>query len=58
MGRTAVITGASRGIGYAVALALAEGGFDIAAVALPDVERMAELAASCGTRRSRSSTGG
>jgi NAD(P)-dependent dehydrogenase (short-subunit alcohol dehydrogenase family) len=44
MGRTAIVTGASRGIGFAVALALAEEGFDIAAVALPDLERMAELA--------------
>jgi len=43
MGRTAIVTGASRGIGYAVALALAEEGLDVAAVALPDVERMAEL---------------
>ena len=43
MGRTAIVTGASRGIGYAVALALAEEGFDIGAVALPDAERMAEL---------------
>jgi NAD(P)-dependent dehydrogenase (short-subunit alcohol dehydrogenase family) len=44
MGRTAIVTGASRGIGRAIALALADEGFDIAAVALPDVERMAELA--------------
>jgi NAD(P)-dependent dehydrogenase (short-subunit alcohol dehydrogenase family) len=43
MGRTAIVTGASRGIGHAVALALAEEGFDIAAVALPDAGRMAEL---------------
>ena len=45
MGRTAIVTGASRGIGRAVAVALAEEGFDIAAVALPDAERMAELGA-------------
>ena len=43
MTKTAVVTGASRGIGRAVALALAEEGFDIAAVALPDPDRMAEL---------------
>jgi len=49
MERIAVVTGASRGIGYAVALALAEEGFDIAAVALPNVERMAELAAKVTT---------
>jgi NAD(P)-dependent dehydrogenase (short-subunit alcohol dehydrogenase family) len=45
MTRTAIITGASRGIGRAIALALAEEGFDIAAVALPDPDRMADLAA-------------
>ena len=43
MARTAIVTGASRGIGHAVALALAEEEFDIAAVALPDAERMADL---------------
>jgi NAD(P)-dependent dehydrogenase (short-subunit alcohol dehydrogenase family) len=43
MARTAIVTGASRGIGHAIALALADEGFDIAAVALPDAERMAEL---------------
>jgi NAD(P)-dependent dehydrogenase (short-subunit alcohol dehydrogenase family) len=36
--RTAMVTGASRGIGRAVAVALAEEGFDIAAVGLPDAE--------------------
>jgi NAD(P)-dependent dehydrogenase (short-subunit alcohol dehydrogenase family) len=35
MGRTAVVTGAARGIGYAIAVALAEEGFDIAAIDLP-----------------------
>lgn len=46
MTRTAIVTGASRGIGRAIALALAEEGFDVAAVALPDRERMAELGAA------------
>jgi NAD(P)-dependent dehydrogenase (short-subunit alcohol dehydrogenase family) len=48
MGRTAIVTGASRGIGHAVAVALAEEGFDVAAVALPDAERMANLGARVG----------
>ena len=43
MTKTAIVTGASRGIGHAVVVALAEDGFDIAAVALPDAERMSEL---------------
>lgn len=41
----ALITGASRGIGRATALALAEEGFDIAALALGDADRLATLAA-------------
>jgi len=43
MTKTCLITGASRGIGFATAVALAEEGFDIAALALPDGERMTEL---------------
>ncbi len=39
MGKTAVVTGAARGIGFATALALAEEGFDIAAIDLSDVAR-------------------
>ena len=45
MSKTCLITGASRGIGFATAVALAEEGFDIAALALPDGERMSELRA-------------
>jgi NAD(P)-dependent dehydrogenase (short-subunit alcohol dehydrogenase family) len=45
MTRTAIVTGASRGIGRATALALAAEGFDIAAIALNDVERLQTLAA-------------
>lgn len=41
--RTAIVTGGSRGIGRAVALALAEEGFDIAAVGLPDAEPLGTL---------------
>ena len=48
MERTAIVTGASRGIGHAVALALAEEGFDVASVGLPDAERTAALAAQVG----------
>jgi NAD(P)-dependent dehydrogenase (short-subunit alcohol dehydrogenase family) len=43
MTSTAIVTGASRGIGAAIALALAEEGFDIAAISLPDAERVAQL---------------
>jgi NAD(P)-dependent dehydrogenase (short-subunit alcohol dehydrogenase family) len=45
MRRTAIVTGASRGIGRATALALAEEGFDIAAVAWRDTERFDALIA-------------
>ena len=53
MKKTCLITGASRGIGFATALALAEEGFDIAAVALPDTQRMSLLrqkVSACGRR--------
>lgn len=43
MSKSAVVTGASRGIGRAVALALAAEGFDIAAIALGDAERLQSL---------------
>lgn len=45
MTSTAVVTGASRGIGRAAALALAAEGFDIAAIALDDADRLRTLVA-------------
>ncbi len=45
MTRTAVVTGASRGIGRSAALALAAEGFDIAAIAIDDEERLDTLTA-------------
>jgi NAD(P)-dependent dehydrogenase (short-subunit alcohol dehydrogenase family) len=45
MSRTAIVTGASRGIGRAVALSLAAEGFDIAAIALNDADRLRALEA-------------
>jgi NAD(P)-dependent dehydrogenase (short-subunit alcohol dehydrogenase family) len=45
MGKTAIVTGASRGIGRATALGLAAEGFDIVAVALKDQERLESFAA-------------
>jgi NAD(P)-dependent dehydrogenase (short-subunit alcohol dehydrogenase family) len=48
MGSTAIVTGASRGIGRATALALAAEGFDIAAIALGDANRLATLEQEVG----------
>lgn len=53
MVRTAVVTGASRGIGRATALALADEGFDIAGVALGDADRLASLQAEVEARGRR-----
>lgn len=53
MTRTAIVTGASRGIGRAVALALAEEGFDVVAAGLPDgahTTSLGDAIASCGRR--------
>lgn len=52
-GKTAIVTGASRGIGRATALALAEEGFDIAAVAWQDAQRCAGLATEIEQRGRR-----
>ncbi|MDM0114758.1 3-ketoacyl-ACP reductase [Variovorax sp. J22R133] len=43
MNKTAIVTGASRGIGRATALALAAEGFDIAALAWKDADKLAQL---------------
>jgi NAD(P)-dependent dehydrogenase (short-subunit alcohol dehydrogenase family) len=45
-GRRAVVTGASRGIGQATAVALARAGADVASIHLPDPEGAAETAAA------------
>jgi 2-deoxy-D-gluconate 3-dehydrogenase len=49
-GKTALVTGASRGIGRAIALAYAEAGADLAVLAR-DEERLASLADEVGPRR-------
>ncbi|MEE8472701.1 MAG: glucose 1-dehydrogenase [Dehalococcoidia bacterium] len=51
-GKVAIVTGASRGIGRTICLALAEAGADIVAVArtVPDIERTAEDVRGLGRR--------
>jgi NAD(P)-dependent dehydrogenase (short-subunit alcohol dehydrogenase family) len=44
-GRSAVVTGASRGIGQAIAIALAEAGADVASMHLPDPDNIANTRA-------------
>ena len=55
LGKTALVTGAARGIGRACALALAESGFDIALVDLLEAE-MAATAAEIESRGVRTLT--
>jgi len=51
-GTVALVTGASRGLGHAMALALAEAGADLALAArsVPDLQRTADAAAAHGVR--------
>jgi len=49
-GRVAVVTGASRGLGEAMALGLAEAGADIVAVARGDTGRLAQAVGGLGRR--------
>ena len=53
MGRTVIVTGAARGIGFATAVALAEEGFDIAAVDLPGHLAGGELRQAVGEVKGR-----
>ena len=52
-GRTAVVTGASQGIGRAIALALAAGGADVAGIHLDDAEAGASVADGIDSRGGR-----
>lgn len=49
-GRVATVTGASRGLGAAMAVALAEAGADVALVARGDLETVAAEVRACGRR--------
>jgi NAD(P)-dependent dehydrogenase (short-subunit alcohol dehydrogenase family) len=51
-GRTALVTGASRGIGAAIAVAMGEAGADVAVAArrLPDLEQVADSITALGRR--------
>ncbi len=49
-GKTAIVTGANGGIGQGIAIALAEAGADIAAVARSDMSETAKLVAAAGRR--------
>ncbi len=49
-GKVAIVTGASRGLGYAMALALAEAGADVAGVARSDMSRLVTAIEKRGRR--------